>query len=116
MMTHTTRTQEYIPKSMYIVNQVKSNKFSKKQLNYVEDLIYLERKVLHGIQGFADAMKFAEMKSRYEREYLAILKELDPKQYEKLKDEKRREEEEEMKGEMEYEARMKDWWETIKKM
>jgi hypothetical protein len=58
---------------------------------YVDDLIEIERYVLTGPTGFADALRAGMLKAKYSRESMIIFKELKPEEYERfIKEDKRR--------------------------
>ncbi|MBU0591685.1 MAG: hypothetical protein ABIJ10_01915 [Candidatus Micrarchaeota archaeon] len=72
----------YNPKSNFVKNKIKKTKWENR--DYIEILLILEDCILgKRPQGFADAHKIHNIKSEYEKEYLAIFEELDPKGYAK---------------------------------
>lgn len=56
----------------------------KTRREYVDDLIRLERYILTGPTGFADALFAAMLKEKYSRETMIIFKELKAEEYEKF--------------------------------
>lgn len=51
---------------------------------YVDDLIRIERYVLTGPTGFADALYAGMLKAKYSRESMIIFRELKPNEYERF--------------------------------
>src|SRR3990172_3349405 len=87
------------PKSNYVKNRIKGLEFTKKNREYVRILLNLERWALEGPGGWSDAMHKHSVVSDHEKDYLAILKELDPKQYVDHLKEKKEMEDEDRKAE-----------------
>ena len=105
-------------KSEYVKKKIKGRSFSKeKDRNYIHDLLNLERYVLKGPSGTADAMMLSGLEGEYPKEYVAIFKELDPEGYEAHLENERREKEKNRKlseklqreEDREYERERKQW-------
>ncbi|MFA5049857.1 MAG: hypothetical protein WC501_02515 [Candidatus Micrarchaeia archaeon] len=73
--------KEYQPRSEFLKEKLK--KANKKNAEYLMDLLTLEKLIVNEekITGFAHSMRLHSLKSEYEKEYLQMLKELDPKGY-----------------------------------
>ena len=74
--------QGYQTKSRYIIDRLKErniNNYDDRQ--YIKDLLKIEKCVLNGVGGFASAMLFGNLRSKYEKEYYAIVKELNSEMY-----------------------------------
>ncbi len=108
----------YFPKSKYIKSKVKGKNFyDEKYRKYIEDLAFIEWTICNGITGFAHAMRFGSLKTKYRKEYFELLKEIDPNQYKKVlineKLEKIRKEKEQIKRKIEEHKNIektKTWW------
>ena len=69
-------------KSNYMKNKIKGLPWEKRK--YIDDLITLERWIVGEVGNWATAMKVHGLKSKYEIDYLEILKELKPERFEKV--------------------------------
>ena len=63
-------------KSKYLRKKIKLTKWENR--DYINDLIRLEQWALHWPKGFSANLHFHNLKSEYEEEYIAILRELNP--------------------------------------
>ena len=69
-------------KSNYAKNKLKGLPWGKRK--YIDDLITLERWIVGEIGNWATAMRVHGLKSKYEIDYLEILKELRPERFEEI--------------------------------
>jgi len=68
--------------SDYIKNKIKGKSWKdKKYVNYIKELRRIEFHIKYGVHGMASGIQFSTLKSKHEKEYLAILKEINPKEY-----------------------------------
>jgi len=65
-----------IIKSRYVKEKIKKTKWENR--DYIDVLLLLEGWIINGARGFAGNLYFHQLKSKYEKEYIAILKELNP--------------------------------------
>ncbi len=73
-------------KTTYIKNKIKERNFnSETDRKYIEDLMYIERKLSMDASrwGYAGAMVLGFKKDEYTKEYNSIYKELNPKGFKK---------------------------------
>jgi len=73
-------------KTEYVRNKVKNLSWNDSE--YIDSLMYLESYVLGEIYGWAGNMKAHSLKNKYEMDYWQILKEINPKKFNKLYKEK----------------------------
>ncbi len=96
-------------KSKFIKNKINGMKFTVKNRKYIRDLMDIELIILEQYTSTGTGYIHLHLKDKYPKEYEAIYKELDPKQYEKIikkelkelekeKHEEKREIEQEKKG------------------
>ena len=79
-------------KSTLVKNLIRGANWNDKvRRKYVDDLIRIERYVLTGPTGFADALYAGVLKAKYSRESMIIFRELKPKDYERIMKEAERE-------------------------
>jgi hypothetical protein len=105
-------------KSEFVKNLIRGASWKDRaHRKYVDDLIEIERYVLKGPSGFADALHEGMLKAKYNQEYMTIFKELKPEQYEqfikadKQKQKKIKEESERLAKELRtLEKRLKKEW------
>lgn len=73
----------YEPKTEYVKGKLRKTRW--KDHDYIENLMKLEKFVASGekIQNFSHAMAVRNLTSEHSKDYLAILKELNPEGYEK---------------------------------
>ena len=81
------------PKSQYVRNLINGKRYSNGRLvKKVNDLVRLEELICKGVGNWGASMLFGDLKSRYEKEYEIILKQIDPERYKKYKEEQRKSE------------------------
>lgn len=99
---------QYGAKSEYVAKLIKRTRW--KNRNRIDSLLMLEAYILSGfkLHGYAHAMQMHGLKSAHEKDYEAILKELNPRRYKADMERKRREEEEERRELEEYERRERE--------
>ncbi|PIN86697.1 hypothetical protein COV19_03410 [Candidatus Woesearchaeota archaeon CG10_big_fil_rev_8_21_14_0_10_44_13] len=69
--------------SDFIKNKIKGKSWNdKRYVEYIEDLIKLENWIRRPPRGMAANLHFHGLRLQYEKEYLAMLKEIDSKKYE----------------------------------
>ena len=106
-------------KSQFIKDKIKGLKWNEENKEYIENLMLLEKGITENIRQWAFGMHFHQLKSKYNKEYEAIYKELKPKEFEKIKKrevkERKKEEEKDKKSEeeerREEERTRKEWLE-----
>ncbi len=69
-------------KSELIKEAIKNTPWKKRQ--YIEDLIFLENSILHGVRGMGSNIRLHCLSSQYEKEYLKLFKELKPPIYKEV--------------------------------
>lgn len=70
------------PKSSYLKEIIKKKSFSKTaNREYVLDLLNIERYITDGVKCYSSGVLFNQLQSKYQKEYFAIKKELDPRGY-----------------------------------
>jgi len=108
----------YKPKSRFILSRIKNTSFSNYQRSgYIDTLIFLERSITERICGWAGNIKLFYVRKQYRREFLTILKEIDPAGYKQLLHEEReaqkKEEEDARREKIEAEKKRQEklqWW------
>jgi hypothetical protein len=72
-------------KSEFVKNLIRGASWSDKtRRKCIDDLLIIERYVLTGPSGFADALRSGMLKEKYKPEAMLIFKELKPKEYDKF--------------------------------
>jgi len=100
-------------KSRFIKEKIKEGKWKNEEFRqYIKELIFLEKFVLHGIGSYPDGKVYHILKNRYPEEHKAIYKELDPEGFEEFiererKEQKKREKERKQREEKERREREK---------
>ena len=75
----------YTARTSYVKDKISGRKFTARNREYIGGLVRLERFVIGGIpHQFAANMCFSSLKSRYQKDYAAILREIDPTRYTKF--------------------------------
>ncbi len=70
------------PKSSYLKKIIKKKSFSNvTNREYVLDLFNIEKYITDGVKCYSSGILFSQLQSKYQKEYLAIKIELDPKGY-----------------------------------
>jgi hypothetical protein len=105
-------------KTKFVNTQIKDREYNKSQ--YIADLMFMEDMISNPRKGMGINIKYHHLKSKYEKEYLAILKELDLVGYQqKIKEIKREKEQNqqlEKKEQYKEELEEQESKETWKKM
>lgn len=84
--------------SNYLKSKIKGKSWKdKKYVDYIEELMNLETCIRYGAGGWTANMMFNNLKAKYKKEYLTIMKELFPK---RLDEEKKRDLKEKKEDEM----------------
>jgi len=78
-----TTNSEYAAKSNFVKDKIKKTKW--KDREHITNLLVLEKYILDGckITGMAHSYQITGLKGEYEKEYLSLLKELDPAEHKK---------------------------------
>lgn len=72
----------YTARTSYVKDKISGRKFTARNREYIGDLVWLERFVIDGIpQQFSANLCFFSLKSRYQEDYAAIIREIDPTRY-----------------------------------
>jgi hypothetical protein len=70
----------YKIKSKYLEKKIKKLDY-KKDRDYVEELVFLEKGITEGVWGFGGGYRHGSLRIQYPKEYEAMLKELEPEDY-----------------------------------
>ena len=71
-----------VPKSNYLKEIIKKKSFSKATNRvHVLDLLNIERYITDGVKCYSSGILFNQLQGKYQEEYFAIKKELDPRGY-----------------------------------
>ncbi|MCK4429614.1 MAG: hypothetical protein KAU95_04510 [Candidatus Aenigmarchaeota archaeon] len=89
------------PKSKFVKKKIKETSW--KDREYIEDLLFLEKAVIGGVDSWMGNWRLAGVKSEYRKEYNAIFEELDPEGFKKYAKKKRREKVKDEKEEKKFE-------------
>ena len=93
----------YIARTSYVKDKMSGRKFTARNREYIGGLVRLERFVIDGIpQQFSANLCFFSLKSRYQEDYVAIVREIDPIRY----TEHLREQAQEAKQKADFEAKL----------
>jgi len=78
-------------KSNFIKNLIKGRSFSDREFRvYIDRLIMLEKIILEGVKGYAEAALYNDMQRYYRREWEAIYRELKSEEFSRLMEKEKR--------------------------
>lgn len=84
-------------RSKFIKEKIKGLEWNKKNKEYIDNLVFIEEYILEKVGGMGCAYRIHSLKDDYKKEYESICKELDPKEFKRMKKEEAREKKEEVK-------------------
>ncbi|MFH1376135.1 MAG: hypothetical protein ABIH25_00710 [Candidatus Woesearchaeota archaeon] len=84
-------------KSKFIKDKIRGLRWNKKNVEYVDNLVFIEDYILDKTAGLGVGYKINSFKNKYKKEYEEIYKELRPKEFKQVKKRKVKERKKEEK-------------------